>query len=334
MRSLRLLAAPLAAALLSAPALCGNGAPEPGSLLLFPFFESGQGTLTAITVTNTNSDFAPAPGGLYAGTVDVEFVYVNGDPLGGIFYCQEFNTTRRLTPNDSITVASSLDNTSFLRGYVYAFAKSPTSGQAIAWNALTGSAFQLLPGDSYSINPFVFRSGRALSEGQATDLNGNGMRDLNGAEYERVADRVVVPHFWGDAPGTPQYLVLINLTGASQFQAVVNLLVYNDNEEVFSASHAFRCWTKRRLAEVNGAFTEQFLDGTNNAATESVQGHESGWYRLNGGVAFSSSDSVEDPAILAAQISGYGGELCAQQPFVSGLNPTHGELISYSPFHD
>ncbi len=57
---------------------------RPGSLLVFPYFSNAGASNTFITVTNTNPDSL--------GTVDVEFVYINGQD------CLEFNRTRRLTP--------------------------------------------------------------------------------------------------------------------------------------------------------------------------------------------------------------------------------------------
>ncbi len=334
MRSFRFLAAALTAALLALPATAGNGAPEPGSLLLFPVIDHSTGAgFTAVTVTNTNADFTPVGFG-FAGTVDVEFVYINGDPIGN-FYCGEANRTRRLTPNDTITVASNIDNPNFPRGYLYVFAKNPFSGQAIAWNWLIGSAFQAAPSDAYEMTPYTFRAGRALSQGAPTDFApANGIRDLNGAEYERVCDKIMVPHFFGEKANRATHLVLINLSGASQFFAIVNFLIYNDNEEVFSAQYQFRCWAKVRLQNINGAFLDSTLLASNNNSTETVGSSESGWYRINGGVAYSTADSINDPAILAAQITSWNGYSGAIIPYMKDQNPTHGELISTGIFHD
>jgi len=334
MRSLRLAAVALATALLSLPALAGNGAPEPGSILLFPIFDSSPGTFTAITVTNTNSNFNQN-GNLFVGTVDAHFIYVNGDPIGGVFYCSEFDRTRRLTPNDTITVSSFLDNTSSTRGYLFVTALSPTTGQAISWNYLIGSAAQISTGDFYELDPYVFKAGRGLADGAPTDFSpADGERNLDGSEYERVVDKILVPHFFGEGDGRASWLVLLNLTGAGQFQAVVHFLVYNDNEVVFSSNLSFRCWTKRRLVDISGLFTETFLDTTENNASEQIAGSESGWYRLDGGTASSTADSVSNAAILAVQISSWNGETGAELPFTTGVNPSEGELLSQNIFHD
>ncbi|MCY2961631.1 MAG: hypothetical protein NTY35_15825 [Planctomycetota bacterium] len=345
MRPTRLAAALLATAFLSTASFAGNGAPDAGSLLIFPCFDSTGPGFTAITITNTNNNFAPLGSNQYAGSVDVHFIYVNGDPIGnGTFYCQEFDTNLLLTPNDTVTVKSDLHNPSFDRGYLYVYARNPQTQAAISWNYLIGSAIQIAPETYYETNPFVFRSGRGLADGAPTDFSpADGIRNLDGVEYERVVDTLLVPHFFGQnttglggntGPNVDTELVLLNLSGAAQFSTIVNFLIYNDNENQFSAQLLFRCWTKRRLADINGVFTSQFLGNTSDAPGESILGLESGWYRINGGGGSSSADSLSNAAILGVQISTYAGKQTAVLPFTSGLNPNEGELISLSIFHD
>ncbi len=341
MRPIRLAAVLLATAFLSAPSIAGNGAPDAGSLLVFPCFDSSGEGFTAITVTNTNNNFNPSGNG-FVGSVNVHFIYVSGDPLGGVFFCQEFDRDHTLTPNDTITVRSDTHNTSFDRGYLYVYARNPNTQAAISWNYLIGSAAQISTTDYYELNPFVYRTGRGLSDGAPTDISpADGERNLDGTEYERVVDTLQVPHFFGESPLvegpgaiSESSLVLINLTGASQFTAFVNFLVYNDNEVQFSANTTVRCWSKRRLRDINGVFTQQFLSDSNDSLGENIGGLESGWYRIDGGTAFSTADSVNNAAILAVQISSYNGETTANLPFTSGQNATEGELLSFSIFHD
>jgi hypothetical protein len=126
--------------------------------------------------------------------------------------------------------------------------------------------------------------------------------------------------------------VLINLSGAAQFTATVDFLIYNDNEEVFSALHSFRCGKRVVLSEISGAFDQPFLLSTSQNHNEAWIGPlETGWYRLNGNVAYSTAASVDDPAILAVQqieavdADGTGAEL----PFGIGAQ-TNGALGSHS----
>ncbi len=314
---------------MSLSAFANAGAPEAGSLLLYPCFDSNRGSQTLITVTNTNADFNLAGGTLFAGTVDVEFVYIEEET------CLEFNRTRRLTPNDTLTVIARDDNPNQREGYVYVFAKSPTTGAAISWNWLIGiGQVDSAVGTAVDINPYVFKAVGA--QGAATDANSDGLRNLNGVEYEGSPDRLQIPRFVGQGGGAAaeSVLVLINLTGAARFTAVVDFLIYNDNEEVFSAQYSFKCWEKVDLLSINGAFDNTFLrDLTNDNVNETLGGNvETGWMRLNGNLAFSNSDSVSNPAILAALFENYRGNT-GELPFTTGVQ-LNGELVSQSNFHD
>jgi hypothetical protein len=318
-------------ALLGMAASAHAGQGVPGSLLVFPNFNNTRGDLTLLTVTNTSSDQVN-------GSVNVEFVYINGET------CQEFNRTRTLTPNDEISVLTKNDNPNMHKGYVYVFAKSKTTGAAIAFYHLIGSELTLEdsgPGSDgdYSLNPWVFKAGAGLAEGAATDLNSNGLRDLNGLEYEPAPDQLLQPRFLGQGGPLPAIdeLILINLTGGADFTAVVDFLVYNDNEEVFSAQFAFNCWVKVDLGEISSVFDNDFLLTTNQASGE-VPGttpatfNETGWYRINGNTAFSTAAQFADPAILSAQIESIGSALDfggAVLPFTEGTQ-TNGSLLSHN----
>jgi hypothetical protein len=303
----------------------GAGAPEPGSLLVFPCFTNSRGDDSIVTVTNTNGDMTEV-GNQLAGTVDVEFVYINGEN------CQEFNRTRRLTPNDSLTVSVRLDNPNEREGYIYVFAKSPTTGQAISWNHLAG-ILRFFDGgitdNDWDANPYVYKA--IPAQGAATDVNSDGKRDMDGVEYELSPDVLLHPRFVGQDSDERSTLVLLNLTGSLAFTAIVDILLYNDNEEVFSAQYAFQCWEKVHLSYISGSFTEDFLESTNDNPLEHVNGDEYGWFRLDGGIAFSTADSETDPAILSLLIEdigvGDGGEL----PFCVGTQD-NGNLLNKSPF--
>jgi hypothetical protein len=313
---------------------------RPGSLLVYPWYDNTRGGFFGITVTNTNDDQTPAAGSstLLTGTVDVEFVYIDGGT------CLEFNRTRRLTPNDTLTVASRFDNPNSTQGYVYVFAKSPTTGRAIAWDWLAGDSFVVAPSvlGAVELPPIVFKAGSGLAAGANTDLDNDGRRDLNGLEYEQVSDKLLVPRFIADAGAavSAPELILIGLTGQS-FTTIINFLVYNDNEEVFSAQYQFDCWDRVRLLNVSGVFDQGFLASTNNNLNETVlgtsptNGLETGWFRMDGAVAFSTAASVQDPAFLAARIErlAAGVVSVASLPYGTG-EQANGDLVTHGPFPD
>jgi hypothetical protein len=315
---------------LATSAHAGQGVP--GSLLVFPAFDNTRGDLNLITVTNTSDDQV-------AGSTDVEFVYINGDDANPATNCQEFNRVRTLTPNDEISVLAKFDNPNMKKGYVYVFARSHTTGKAIKFDHLIGTELTIegTTLQSYALNPWAFTAGAALNQGDATDLNNNGLRDLDGNEYEKAPDRLDVPHFIGtDGPQlVDEKLILINLTGGQAFTAVVDFLVYNDNEEVFSAQFKFNCWIKIALQNISAVFTNPFLVTTNNNPNE-IAGpppgtvNEVGWYRMNGDVSFSTAAQFADPAILSAHLEHIGGLFGgAFLPFTEGTQG-NGSLLSHS----
>jgi hypothetical protein len=337
MRSFRLAA--LAATLL---ALGGFGAAQqnvsgPGSLLLYSEFDNRAGVATIYSITNTNSDMTQV-GQLFAGTVDVEFVYRGRVAHGGaLLDCLEFNRVARLTPNDTLTLLTFVHNPNQQQGYCYAFAKSPVTGAAIKFDWLIGQTLVIDgPGQfEYSLAPATFRAGEALAAGAPTDLDGDGVRDLDGLEYEQVVDEVLIPRFFGQGRSYSSELVLVNLTGGPSFEAILDLLIYNDNEEVFSGQYGFRCWKKAPLLQISGVFLNDFLLTTNHATNE-IQGLPSvktGWIRLDGNLAYSSATSIADPAFLAVLVERIGPYKAADLPYGRGRQ-ANGDLLPLGPFGD
>lgn len=310
-----------------------GGAPNPGSLLLFPVFDNTPGGTTLLTVVNTNGNFNPGPGTLFAGTVDVEFDYIDGTPVPNSHpTCQEFNRVARLTPTDSYTVLSSLDNPNAHEGYVYVFAKSPTSGAAISWNYLIGAGLVVKHniGGVFDDNPWVFKAVGA--DGVATDANGNGERDLNGVEYEAGPDKLDIPRFTGQSAIALSQLVLINLTGAVQFDATVAFAIYDDDEHAFSATYTFRCWRKVFLdgpGGISGVFNNSFLNLVSTVGIVNAPFGHMGWMRLDGLIASSTATSIANPMILANLLENVILAASMPQTYVEGTQ-TNGALISSS----
>jgi hypothetical protein len=317
----------LAGAVLGLGVTASAGLPTPSSLLVYPCYDNTRATDTLVTVTNTNTDTTVGANNLPVGTVDVEFVYINGDN------CLETNRTRRLTPGDTITVLTRLDNPNSQRGYLYVFAKKAGVG-AISFNYLIGTSLAFSANDSrdFELLPICFKGVPAA--GAATDLDSDGRRDLNGLEYSQAPDELAFARFIGQGPAQSS-LVLINLAGA-RFNAVIDFLIYNDNEEVFSAQYTIDCWDRVALSEINGVFNNEFLfTSTNHNPNEvfGLPGVETGWFSLDGNVANSSADVVQDPAILAALIESFNGDGGAQLPWQIG-EQANGDLLNLSIFAD
>lgn len=328
----------LGVALLGAAARAQNTLAEPGSLLLFHEFDNRNGVANLITVTNT------ADGDPTTDTVDVEYVYrARLQRVGDqsvLVNCLETNRTRRLTPNDTLSVLTANDNPNFTAGYLYAFAKSRTTGKAIKFDHLIGNNLVIdgLGVFEYSVNPVVFKAGSGpFNAAGDTDLDNDGIRDLNGVEYAQAADQILIPRFIGQnvraavQSGYSSDLVLINLTGGTQFTAILDFLAYNDNEEAFSAQYAFKCWDKVPLLTISGIFSNDFLLTTGHNPNEIPGANyiKTGWIRIDGNVAFSTNTQIADPAFLAVLIEKIGPFKAADLPFAQGVQ-NNGDLLPQS----
>ncbi|MFT7669998.1 MAG: hypothetical protein ACI8X5_002705 [Planctomycetota bacterium] len=303
-----------------------------GSLLVFPEFDNLSGNATVLTLTNT------AEG--QEGNLAVEFVYIDGDD------CTEFNRTEYLTANDTLTVVTAQHNPNQELGFVYAFAKDAVSGEPIVANSLIGEVFVIsaymdcfeceegvntYSGIEYSVNAVAFQA--PGQSGELTDINMDGLRNLDGVEYAMAPDAILIPRFFGQSSqadassqGAPivDQLILISLTGGSEFDTTLDFLIYNDNEEGFSAEHTFRCWEKRPLSSISDVFGQQFLaDNTNHDPAEAIGPGmiETGWMRIDGAVANSVATSIHDPAFLAVLVESIGNFGGADLPFEECSQP-------------
>ena len=326
---------------------------EPGSLLLFPEYQNGPGRATVVTVTNANCDSA--------GSVQVEFKYLNGEN------CLEANESEDLTPCDTITLLTS-QHTGLDKGYFYAFARSATqnstanpAGNPIVFNHLVGSQLVVNAWISidYSVNAVSFEAFGV--EGTSTDKDapglfpdalGDGIRDLDGSEYERAPEKILIPRFLGQDDvlqqrGLHSDLVLIALSGGRAFEAnqvvpgggtTILIHGWNDNEVMFSLEHTFDCWQKLRLGLLQsqdlvtpvpgtGAFDKDTLDDFNSDPNEIAGVNaEAGWFWINGVSASSSVETIMDPAVYAILIENIRGHSAADLPFEL-CSQSNGDLI-------
>jgi hypothetical protein len=117
---------------------------------------------------------------------------------------------------------------------------------------------------------------------------------------------------------------------------MINFWVYNDNEEAFSAQYTFHCWQRVPLKDINGVFTQGFLRSTGHAANEIVGANkvESGWMRIYGGTAWSTAESIADPAIYAVLVEKISSVGAADLPFESTVLQANGDLLPRGVFGD
>lgn len=279
---------------------------DPGSLLIFPEYDSRQGSFSFLTVTNVN----------ISESIRVHFNWVDEES------CLKTNAFKTLTPRDTITFYSSSSSPNPNRGYCFAYASSMAGASATDFDYLIGSSITLdgFTNSKYQLNAMVWEA--QTGHGNPTDLNSNGDRDLDGMEYGSTPDRIAIPRFFGQLGGVGNpyaELILIGLTG-TKFDTTAAFLIYNDNEEVFSGEHTFDCWDRVPLLDISGAFSNNFLlNGTNNDPNE-ILGFplfESGWFMVNGAIANSTTTSISNPAMLAVMVE-VGRMSSASLPFTIG----------------
>lgn len=311
-----------------------RAADTPSSLLLFPEYNSNPGVFTVISVANTKN----GPQGLPTSpVVRLHFIYIDGAT------CQETDRFEPMTPNDLVTVIAGFHNSASTRGFLYVYALDAASGAAIKWNWLIGTQMQLdgITTFNYSYNPIGFLAGTsssALPDGSPTDTDGDGVRDLNGVEYERTWNEILIPHFFGQGNGRRSELVLINLTGRFEFLATANFIVYDDYENPYSTQYQWRCWTKVPLSRtpphgaangIDNLFNNTFLAANGGQGSlQGAAGVETGWMRIRGSSASSTATQISNPSILAVldeTISTFG---MADIPYLVDQTNIKGDLLS------
>lgn len=309
--------------------VCNGPSPhyrEPGSLLLFPEFDNLPGDLTVITVTNADCTQR-------SGDTIIEYIYINKDT------CGEFNRTETLTPCDTLTLLTTVHNPGQQQGYLYVFAKD-ADDNAIVSNNLIGNLLVISGFNSfdYSINPVAFKGiGNAIGtiqpQGAHTDLDNDGLLDLDGREYEPAPDSITIPRFLGqdDMPGPGLFqsqLIMINLSGGAAFdETVLDCLIYNDNEIAFSFTPTFDCWEKSYLRDLSLGFANEFLKQEDDPAEiVGAPQRESGWICCDGLVANSITEEILDPAFYMVLVERVGNFGVADLPFECGFQ-TNGTLL-------
>jgi hypothetical protein len=247
--------------------------------------------------------------------------------------CGEFDRTELLTPEDTLTLVTNFHNPELEQGYLIVTAVDET-GEGICFDRLIGNSVTVHGLDAFdcSINPIDYTT--FGPEGSYTDIDLDGIADLNGIEYDLTAGQILIPRFLGQIPGRSHgELIFIALSGGRLFDTVVDLLVYNDNEVAFSTEHAFRCWDRVALTEISPLFDNDWLATySGDDADESVGGLETGWIRIDGGMATSRVKSIIDPAVYAVYISQFYDYTVADLPFETSLQ--RGHLLPNSLFGD
>lgn len=218
---------------------------EPGSALIFPWFESGSGRDTMLTVTNTNLDRTLCPGSDYrAGDVLVRFLYLDG----GRTAIPEFSRFELLTPGDTLSVLTSRHNLNHENGFVLVVAIDPNDWfNAIDFDYLMGSArvIDRVRDGVWEYTPYAFRAVPESMDACAlasTDADGDRSVDFDGVEYVKFPRRLVLDSFVEESERTTNQLIFMTTT-RRVLTAELGLLFWNNEGQKFSRSFQFtRSW--------------------------------------------------------------------------------------------
>jgi hypothetical protein len=291
---------------------------NPGSLLLYPEFDNRAGVVTVLTLTNT---------AVSVGDVQCEFVYIGRyGQEGQDIDCEEFNRVELMTDNDTITLITNFHNPQFEQGFVYVFAREGVNAP-IDHDWLIGQVMTVdgLAAFEYAVNAVSY-------EGLNPAGDGDGIRELDGSEYEESPNELLVPRFLGQGGLFTSELILLGLTGGAAFTTTVDFLIYNDNEEVFSSEYTFECWDRVQLLDISGIFANAFLQQWTNHDPQEMIGAptiETGWFRMVGAQASSTTTTIADPAVYCVLVERIGNRGAADLPFEAGLNDS-GKLFARS----
>ena len=319
----RIFATGLLIAGLTSTALASHGR-NAGSLLLYPEFDNRAGVVTVLTVTNVDAAEE-------AEDIRVHFHYigkydVDGEPLD----CEEFDRFELLTPKDTLTLITNAHNPEHERGYVYLYAvDADNTSIPITHNFLTGNVMTVdgLAAFEFSVNPVAYLG--MTPQGTNTDLDLDELRDLDDLEYTASPRELLIPRFLGQGNAYNSELIMIALTGGTAFETTVDFLIFNDNEEIFSSEHTFKCWDRVPLLDISNIFANDFLANWTNDDPDELFGAphiETGWIRMIGAFASSTATTIDDPSIYAVLIERIGNRGAADLPFERGRR-TNGALL-------
>ncbi len=303
----------LVAVMCLAPFASADGR-KPGSLLIYPCFDSDTGAGTVISVTNVDQVVS----------VTAHFIYIDASDW------REFNRFEPLTPRDVFTVKASTHVAGAKKGFLYVVALN-ASGTPDNLNVLIGDEIvaDSLGNYLYALDAIAF-----LHYG---GVNNDGVCSFDNVEYEAVRDKMYISSFLGQGNERgfmpiESTLILVALVGSSDYETRLRFAAYNNNEQEFSTAHRFRCWDAVSLEDVDALFRHDFLITTNYDDRNTGLPATTGWAEIDGREAvdvIGNEPKVIDPPFVGAiaqMLEGNGfsaGHLLHESP---ESNPTNGLL--------
>lgn len=263
---------------------------QPGSVMIFPLFDSTEMSNTLITVTNTNDDESLCANLRRRGDVEVHYSYIERD------FCAESDTQIDLTPADTETVLARSHNPNFEVGYLLVEARDPETGLPIDFDFLIGSAIVVNAEFDFewSYTPYAFE---ALVSGDPTDSCGRTFTDtfadaadldqinFDDIEYSSFPDRLFLDNFFGE--GSPDGF-MFDFSNTLHLMSTdpntdpndenITFLGWNNNERGFSRNFNIGCHFSGSIQSITNAASQSDLDFASDD-TE-LMDIETGWFLI------------------------------------------------------
>jgi len=252
---------------------------QPGSVLVFPLYDSSPGAGTVICVTNINDSRVYCPDSDFReGDILVHYQYITGDTW------REFDRFEFLTPGDTTCVIADQHNPEEEMGFLVCSAVDPQDmNRKVDFDYLIGSCIVVQSGLNFlwTYTPYSFQAEAYSSDPcdlDSTDDDNDGAADFDGIEYNEFPRELFIDSFFQETDNFTNQLTLLTTAG-SDYEVEANFLFWNNIEEKFSRSFEFTCWHQGALSEISAIVTN--LGGDDSELGQGVV--ETGWASIAGG---------------------------------------------------
>jgi hypothetical protein len=281
---------------------------EPGSLLVFPYYDSRPDSVCLVTVTNLETSRVRHDGQYREGDVQIHYHYVDGASW------LTFDRAEILTPGDTLSVVASEHDPEGDYGFVWIQAEDPETEQPIDFDFLIGDVLVARSTDNaiWSLPAVAFRSladesgpiGFSRAGHAWADLNGNGQADFDGFEFDLFPDKLYVSRFFEETDLSRTRLILLT-TQDPTAQNTIDFLFWNNREQQYSRTFRFRCWWEGSLSDISLIVKD--LGGDSSELGSRFP--ETGWVEIDGRRSVKIGGGIirQDTPILGFVVEELGG---------------------------
>ncbi len=271
---------------------------QPGSVLIYPLFDSQPTSATVINVTNTNEDRGDCGNGFRSGDIRLHYVYF-GKQADDSSACQEYDRFEFLTPSDTLTLLASDHNPEGEVGFVTVQALDPETTDYIDFDFLIGSSYVANSAIDimWSYTPYSFLG--INTSGTDECLRGiispaTFGFNFDGVDYSTFPDRLIVDSFFEENQGIFENRLTLMSTSGRDFINEISVLIWNNQEDRFSRTFKFVCHTTVSISDISSVAKD--LGGDPGEFNQ-----ETGWMSLDGRAVlnqFGNDAGIGEPAIL------------------------------------